>query len=417
VGTPPLLARALGLYAAKLDFQGVTPSEEYWRRALALEASTGELRIDGPTNARGGVLAFLEDDRDAGKALMEAVADSMRRRSDPLLPIQLHRIANVARNAGAWDEADRYIEEASELVAQTGLDSYVPSLLIDAGRMAMLRGDFERARSTIEDGLRLLEKLRSDTPGAAGEGAAEEALAHSVVARMLLQSGQYAEAHAELAHVLDHIRERTYTFPLPEPLADNVICLTALGRLDEAEGELDELYGLADTLARPWWDALAARGGAVVATARGETAAALAEFQRAVELLESMRSPWPYELGRTLFMQGAAQRRARQKVAARATLQRALEIFEGLGANLWVEKTHTELRQIGGRLSRPDALTESERQIAELVALGRSNAAVARELSLSPKTVEWNLSKIYKKLHVSSRTELAAKLAHLTMSP
>jgi DNA-binding NarL/FixJ family response regulator len=56
-------------------------------------------------------------------------------------------------------------------------------------------------------------------------------------------------------------------------------------------------------------------------------------------------------------------------------------------------------------------LTDSERRIAELVAKGHTNHEVARRLCFSPKTGEWNLSKVYKKLHVVSRTELAAKLA------
>jgi DNA-binding CsgD family transcriptional regulator len=55
-------------------------------------------------------------------------------------------------------------------------------------------------------------------------------------------------------------------------------------------------------------------------------------------------------------------------------------------------------------------LTDTERQIAECVAAGSTNAEAARILSMSPKTVEWNLSKIYKKLQVRSRAELAAKL-------
>jgi len=139
--------------------------------------------------------------------------------------------------------------------------------------------------------------------------------------------------------------------------------------------------------------------------------AALAELERAVDVLEAEPETWTYELGRTLLVLGSVQRRARSKSAARATLERALAIFESLGAKVWAEKTRTELGLIGGRASSPGKLTEAERRIAELVAAGRSNAEVARELSLSPKTVEWNLSKIYRKLHVRSRTELAAKLA------
>ena len=56
-------------------------------------------------------------------------------------------------------------------------------------------------------------------------------------------------------------------------------------------------------------------------------------------------------------------------------------------------------------------LSETERQIVELVVAGRRNREVAAELSLSPNTVAWNLSKIYRKLGVTSRTELAARLS------
>jgi len=94
----------------------------------------------------------------------------------------------------------------------------------------------------------------------------------------------------------------------------------------------------------------------------------------------------------------------------------ALEIFERLGARLWAGKTRAERSQISGRPSHPGALTATEQTIADLVATGHSNAEVAHELFVSPKTVEWNLSKIYKKLHVRSRAELAAKLAKQTLS-
>jgi DNA-binding CsgD family transcriptional regulator len=81
-----------------------------------------------------------------------------------------------------------------------------------------------------------------------------------------------------------------------------------------------------------------------------------------------------------------------------------------MGAVLWAERARSERSRIGGRAASNGALTETERQIASLVATGRSNADVARALSITPKTVEWNLSKVYRKLRVSSRTELAAKL-------
>ncbi len=104
------------------------------------------------------------------------------------------------------------------------------------------------------------------------------------------------------------------------------------------------------------------------------------------------------------------QRQAQHKRVARNTLEHAVEIFERLGARLWLEKARSELRRIGGRTASDGELTETERRIVELVVAGRRNSEVAGELSLSPNTVAWNLSKVYRKLGVTSRTELAARI-------
>ncbi|MGZ4400994.1 MAG: LuxR C-terminal-related transcriptional regulator [Gaiellaceae bacterium] len=413
VAEPALLARALGLFAAKLDLlEGAQPSDGYWQRALAVEAETGELRIDGPTAAYGRTLAYLEGQIRRGQALMCKVAASMRRRSDPLLALMLLDLSDTARNVGDWDDADRYIEEASELVAQTGLESRTPACLVYQGRMAMLRGDLERARAKSEEALRLLQERPDSDPWTEG-------LADSVLGRIAAQSGEPAEAHVRITAHLAQVASTPFRSSRVEPLADLAACLVGLGELEGASRTLSELSELADELSRPeggWCDALVARTRGLLAEAQGSPASALSEYERAVELLESMPEGWPYELGRTLLLQGSAQRRARQKLAARATLGRALEIFETLGSRLWAEKVGAELRRIGGRPSQLGQLTETERRVAELVAVGRSNADVARELFVSRKTVEWNLSKVYRKLHVRSRTELAAKLARQAVS-
>jgi len=75
-----------------------------------------------------------------------------------------------------------------------------------------------------------------------------------------------------------------------------------------------------------------------------------------------------------------------------------------------LEKARSELRRIGGRTASDGELTETERRIVELVVAGRRNSEVAGELSLSPNTVAWNLSKVCRKLGVTSRTELAARI-------
>ncbi len=121
-----------------------------------------------------------------------------------------------------------------------------------------------------------------------------------------------------------------------------------------------------------------------------------------------------FELARTLRAQGMVLRRHKHKAAARASLEQALGIFERLGAPLWAEATSAELGRVGLRPAAPvdvRGITAAEARVAELVAAGRSNREVAGELFMSPKTVEAHLSRIYRKLGVRSRTELAHTLA------
>jgi DNA-binding NarL/FixJ family response regulator len=117
----------------------------------------------------------------------------------------------------------------------------------------------------------------------------------------------------------------------------------------------------------------------------------------------------PFELGRTLLVLGSVQRRARRRRAARETLEQALAIFEQLGARLWTRRTREELGRVGGRVSAGDELTATERRVAALVAEGLTNKEVAARLVVADRTVEGHLSRIYAKLGVRSRAELARR--------
>jgi DNA-binding CsgD family transcriptional regulator len=111
-----------------------------------------------------------------------------------------------------------------------------------------------------------------------------------------------------------------------------------------------------------------------------------------------------------LLALGATQRRAKQRAAARATLGEALAAFERLGAPLWAEKARADLGRIGGRAPSRGDLTESERRIAALVAEGHTNREVAAALFVTEHTVEGALTRVYRKLGVRSRGELAGRL-------
>jgi DNA-binding CsgD family transcriptional regulator len=119
----------------------------------------------------------------------------------------------------------------------------------------------------------------------------------------------------------------------------------------------------------------------------------------------------PFERARTLLALGSAQRRAKQRRNARQSLEEARDSFDRLGARLWSKNAGDELARIGGRTPSPDALSAAEHRVAKLVAAGRTNTEVAAELFLTVHTVEKALTRIYAKLGVRSRTELAVKLA------
>jgi len=121
-----------------------------------------------------------------------------------------------------------------------------------------------------------------------------------------------------------------------------------------------------------------------------------------------------------------ARHLAGQALAASGDRDGAVALLQRVAADaargevgLYVEATSRDLRRLGSRVSaagrraaggRDEALTPREREIADLVAQGRSNKQVAAALFLSEKTIEHNLSRIYAKLGVRSRVELAARL-------
>ena len=120
----------------------------------------------------------------------------------------------------------------------------------------------------------------------------------------------------------------------------------------------------------------------------------------------------PFEAARTELAYGSVLRRLRQHTASRAALTTAQAQFERLGAGAWAARASQELARVPGRRAGVQSeLTDAERRIVEVVIGGKSNKEVAAALFLSVKTVEVTLTRVYRKLGVRSRTELAARLA------
>ena len=184
--------------------------------------------------------------------------------------------------------------------------------------------------------------------------------------------------------------------------------LVGLGDLAEADRLTTWLAERGQELGRTWAMATAARCRALISAAHGQLDDALGEVSGSVGMLEDFGQP--FELARSLLVQGVIQRRANRRRDARQSLNAALDIFATLGASDWAAKAEAEVRRIGGRTAGGDELTDTERQVAEHVALGLRNREVAERLYMSVRTVEANLSRVYAKLGVRSRTELAGRL-------
>jgi DNA-binding CsgD family transcriptional regulator len=142
--------------------------------------------------------------------------------------------------------------------------------------------------------------------------------------------------------------------------------------------------------------------------ANGDVEAASLAAQRAMN--EHARLPMPFERARTQLLQGQLQRRLRRKDAGAANVREALVTFEDLDTPLWADRARAELDRANVGPRQTVVLTPSEKRVAELTASGMTNRNVAAALFISPKTVEVNLTRIYRKLDIHSRAELGRRM-------
>jgi len=297
-----------------------------------------------------------------------------------------------------YDDAARYAEEAVQLSRLTGRSHFGLMALYLIAFVQALRGQLDEARETAEEMRRLGESL--DLPLAVVPTA-------NVLGLVAFSRGDFAGAIKSFAASGSYYAMKD---PALQPLVPlHAEALVAAGRLDEAKALLDPYEQRARTLDRPVNLACALRSRALLRAAERDYPAAQAAFEEA--LAQHDRLEMPYERARTLLAYGSLLRARRQRQRARQLLAQARATFDQLGCFGWAERAQAELSQLGGREAQTGSLTATETRVAALVARGRSNAEVANELFMSPKTVEWNLSKVYKKLHVRSRAELTAKLS------
>jgi DNA-binding NarL/FixJ family response regulator len=346
-----------------------------------------------------GMLLFALDRIEEARQQFEDVYERANALGDWFRSIYLSWLAEVELRAGNWERARVHARGTRESGYTTLGEAWgaATSALVEAHL-----GDVDDAVRSGEHASRL---ARAD--------GFHLSLARSEYALGLLRPS-LGEANAAVDHLLPLVEADDGVSLWPShairTLSSSIEALVAVGDLERAQSLVERLEDEAGSMAVPSAIAAAARGHALVLAQDGNMGAARASIKRA--LSKHARLDEPFEVARTYLAQGSIERRAKRKAEARIALANAEAIFDKLGARLWLERTQRELARTGITRSFDGQLTPTERRIAELAASGAQNKEIAGALFISVKTVEANLSRVYTKLGIRSRVELASGLAN-----
>jgi len=310
------------------------------------------------------------------------------------LPFALSTRVGVCLFGGDVAAASSLNEESNGLAEATGTQIVPPYGILT---VAAFRGREVELRRSVETTTE--EFIRH------GEGIG---LMLSLWATALLCNGlaRYADAFEAAEQASEDPRELWFAnFALIELIE----AASRTGREDRATSALQILSESTSASGTPWALGVEARSRALLA--HGEGAEKL--YREAINRLEPTRLP--VDLARARLLYGEWLRRDRRRIDAREQLRIAYDFFSDAGMEAFAERARIELRATGdqARERTPDALdqlTPQEAQISRLVAEGHTNREIAAQLFISPSTVEYHLSKAFRKLDVKSRTQLARRI-------
>jgi DNA-binding CsgD family transcriptional regulator len=303
------------------------------------------------------------------------------------------RSALVDGPGGRLTAAQAAESEAHELAELTRNPGVVPPTGAHTLLTLALSGREAEARATAA-------AVAREAPGRGAAG--EAACAAYFLGVLEISQGNYGSALRCL--------DPAYTDDTPlvgtQALPDRVEAAVRAGRRDLAELALQRLEDRSTATGTPLALGLLARSEALLAN----PAEARRGYEDALNLLRRTRAA--PQLARTHLIYGEWLRRQRQRREAREHLRAALDMFDGMGLACFAERARAELLATGEHarkreLGTPEELTPQEAQIATLVSRGDANREIAAQLFVSPSTVEYHLRKTFRKLGVTSRTQLA----------
>jgi DNA-binding CsgD family transcriptional regulator len=399
-----LLAEMIAGAATMERMQGLGRAEEGMERALALERWDTRTYMGVRPSFNAAWLWLWLGHIERAQACSDTLQEHLvANGQESALPMAALQAVSIACAAGRLAEAARLGEQA--VAASLESDSRIVhgvALLARATALAQL-GQLAAAEADALESLALLD--------AAG-GAVISTWVTSVLGFVALSLGDAARADDLLAPLAAFVLQHGLGEPMMAPfLPDEIEALIRLGELERASQLLDLLEQKGDQLNSHWALGAAQRYRALLHAARGDFDDAAAALDEA--LVHHEHLGMPLERARTLLVKGQLHRRQRQKRAAGESLSAAFTIFDQCGASSWAKHAQGELARVGTRRTSQE-LTATEQRVATLAANGMTNRAIAATLFISPKTVEANIAKTYRKLSIRSRAELGMAMARRT---
>ena len=341
----------------------------------------------------------------AARALFESAHEqAVRSGNGRWISYGLYDLASLECAAGNLAAADASVREAMQAALDSG-DTHVEVWILH--RLALVAswlGRTTEARAAARHRLEIASR-RGDRPGVAR--------ARWTLGFLALSEGDLELAVTELVGAVAQLEEMGFANPGSIPaLPDAVEALAITGDATRAEELFESLRRQSESLDNPWVCAVVDRTRGVVLLAKGDAAAAVPYLEEAITSFE--RSGHRPDAARALLALGRALLRAGRRSRAAETLAEARFRFAQMGAALWAARAAEELeRAAPGRTA--GTLTPAERRVSALVARGMRNREISQSLFMSVATVEAHLTRIYRKLEIRSRSELARLVADGTV--
>ena len=310
------------------------------------------------------------------------------------LPHALQAQASQLIGLSRFDLAYAVAQEARQLALDLGLPWAAGWAVVDLAYVDAVRGDEEVARAHVNE----FEQLTNSTSPAVPAGM------NRALGTLALGLGRPSEALDRLLASISLVSPQSNAM-LVWGVPDAMEAAARAQRSEEMAEHLSRYTTWVERFPNPTRRSLLARCQALADEADAER-----RFAEAIGLVDALP---PFDRARTQLLYGEWLRRARRRTDARVQLRAALETFEQLRVAPWAERACSELRASGETARRRDAstrdqLTPQELRIADLAAGRLTNAQIAAQLFLSPRTIDYHLRKVFAKLEIASRADLAS---------